>query len=429
VDVYNSNKNNIQRPLSLKHNFSWTLFGNVVYVGSQWLILTSIAKLGNAQMVGQFSLGLAITAPIFMLTNMQIRSVQATSTTTDYVFGHYLGLRILTSVIALFSVLVTILFGTNTTETNWVIIIIAIAKVFESLSDVGYGLFQKEERLDKISISLIIKGPLSFFIMSLLLWITQSIILSVSGLALSWLFVYIFYDLKEARFLESVQPLFKLNVLWSLTKICFPLGIVLMLISLNTNIPRYFIQSYLEIEKIGYFSAITYIMIAGTTVIGALGQSATPRLAKYYSLGHLNDYKKLVLKLIFIGLFIGLATLVIVVVFGKEILVFLYDKDYASFYDVFVLVTFSACISNVASFMGYAITAARIFKVQPYINLLITLINTIICMFLIKSHGLEGAAFTLIITSSIQLVGNFLVYFYYLRKRRKEIILKACPTF
>jgi hypothetical protein len=45
-------------------NFLWTLSGNVVYAACQWGMLVVLAKLGTHQMVGEFALALAITAPI-----------------------------------------------------------------------------------------------------------------------------------------------------------------------------------------------------------------------------------------------------------------------------------------------------------------------------------------------------------------------------
>src|SRR5690606_40180926 len=66
------------RALSLRVNFSWTLAGNIVYAGCQWAMLVVLARLGRAEMVGQFALGLAITGPVLMCTNLNLRSVPAT---------------------------------------------------------------------------------------------------------------------------------------------------------------------------------------------------------------------------------------------------------------------------------------------------------------------------------------------------------------
>ena len=83
-------------PSSLSWNFGWVLSGNFAYALSQWAMLAVIARLGNASMVGIFALGLAVTAPIAMLANLQLRSILATDIANEFGFGEYLLLRLLT---------------------------------------------------------------------------------------------------------------------------------------------------------------------------------------------------------------------------------------------------------------------------------------------------------------------------------------------
>ena len=53
-----------------------------------------LAKLGSPEKVGQFTLGLAMTAPIFMFATLRLRDVQATDTNQEYLFGDYFALRL-----------------------------------------------------------------------------------------------------------------------------------------------------------------------------------------------------------------------------------------------------------------------------------------------------------------------------------------------
>ena len=88
------------RALSLKANFSWTLAGNVAYAASQWAMLVVLAKLGTAEKVGQFVLGLAVTAPVMLFSSLKLRSVQATDARGDFHFGDYFALRLLCTALA-----------------------------------------------------------------------------------------------------------------------------------------------------------------------------------------------------------------------------------------------------------------------------------------------------------------------------------------
>lgn len=62
---------------SLRKNFSWALNGAIFYVLSQWALLIILAKLGGPTVVGRYTLGLAITAPIILLSNLQLRTLLA----------------------------------------------------------------------------------------------------------------------------------------------------------------------------------------------------------------------------------------------------------------------------------------------------------------------------------------------------------------
>src|SRR5947209_7215699 len=86
---------------SLSHNLQWTIAGNVVYACTQWGILVLLAHLGDAAVVGRFSLGLAITAPIMLFAGLSLRTVQATDARREFLFADYAGLRLLMVAIAL----------------------------------------------------------------------------------------------------------------------------------------------------------------------------------------------------------------------------------------------------------------------------------------------------------------------------------------
>src|SRR5258708_26838048 len=86
--------------LTLRVNFLWTLSGNVVYAACQWGMVVVLAKLGTPQLVGEFALALAITAPIVIGAGVSLRSVQATDAASEYPFGDYLLARLLTTAAA-----------------------------------------------------------------------------------------------------------------------------------------------------------------------------------------------------------------------------------------------------------------------------------------------------------------------------------------
>ena len=423
-----------REPLTLRSNFSWTFAGNVFYAAAQWGMLTCLAKMGTPEMVGQFALGLAVTAPVIMFTNLNLRAVQATDAKHQYRFGDYLALRLIATTLALMVISGIVLVAGYRRETALVILFVGLAKAFESVSDVFYGLLQQYERMDRIAKSMIIKGSLSLIALSIGIYVTGSVVWGVVGLGLVWASILLGYDIRsgtlilqaspqtvpdltprQARPTSRVRPHWAVETLGELALLALPLGLVMMLISLNNNIPRYFIEQYLGERELGIFAAMAYVTVAGVTVVTALGQAASPRLARYYAARSGTEFCTLLLKLVGIGALLGAVGLLLALVAGQEVLTLLYGPEYAKHVDVFVWLTVAAGITYVAAFLGYGMTAARRFGLQAPLFILVGCSCAATCFWLVPATGLNGAAIALIVGAAVQLVGGLAVIAYALR--------------
>ena len=91
--------------------------------------------------------------------------------------------------------------GSETIErqTTTVILAVALAKAIETLSDIHYGLFQLNDRLDQIGRSMILRGGLSVVAVSAALWATRNVLWGCVGLALVWLAALLFFDVRRGR--------------------------------------------------------------------------------------------------------------------------------------------------------------------------------------------------------------------------------------
>jgi O-antigen/teichoic acid export membrane protein len=413
------------QPLTLRRNFSWTLIGNLVYAASQWGMLVVLAKLGNLEMVGQFTLGLAITAPIITFTNLQLRGLQATDALEQYSFGHYFGLRIISTGLALVIIGAIALFSGYPWTTALIILLIGISKSIEAISDVFYGLLQQHERMDRIAVSLMIKGPLSLLLLTLGIYFTGTLWWGILGLIVAWLLVLIISDVRSSvlllRHLRTTQrdrqttvsnlsyamsPKWQPKVLLSLISLALPMGIVMLFVSLNVNIPRYFLEQRLGMEDLGIFAAISYLMVAGKLVVSSLAMSADARLAKYYASGNLSAFRNLLLKLLGIASILGGIGVLIALFAGREVLSILYKPEYGQRNDIFILVMVAALIDYLFAFLGHGMTAARYFRVQIPLLATVSLTSGLSSLFLIPILGMQGAALSLIISTFVGVMGS-----------------------
>jgi O-antigen/teichoic acid export membrane protein len=194
-----------------------------------------------------------------------------------------------------------------------------------------------------------------------------------------------------------------------LTWFALPLGVVMMLISLQVNIPRYYLEAYRGEAELGIYTALAHLTVAGNMVMQALGQSAIPRLAQHHAAGDGGAFRRLLLRLLGIGLVAGMTGLLLVAVAGAPLLRLLYTEEYAGNVGTLGLLMAAAAISYLAAFLGDAMTVFRVFRTQLLLSALVTLVMAAACCLWVPRYGLHGAAWALIVTAVFRLIAGGMV--------------------
>ena len=414
-----------ERPLpSLTSNFMWTLGGNVIYSASQWGMLSLLAKRGSPATVGVFALGLAVAAPVFMFCNLQLRGVQATDANSKYQFADFFMLRSACTLAALLFLGGVCAIAGYRGEVLVVIIAFSLAKAFESWSDVIAGLLQKRERLDLAARAVTVRGLLSLLVFAIVFASTRKLSVCCVALAVTWATVVCVYDMALARgVLQSGEGFFCASTtrVWELLKKSLPLGIVMTLISLNANLPRYVVVHYLDAGQLGIFASLAYLLTAVNLVSVALGNAATTRMAAMFAVGDLDKFRHVLARLVGLGVVIGGTACGLALAFGKPLLKLLYGSAYTSHQGLLLILAATAGISTIAAFMGFAATSAQSFRAQVPVIAGMT-ITTLACSWLlVPRFGLIGAGIALLIAATVQLVGLTLVTWKAMSARRESL--------
>lgn len=424
---------NVPIGLTLRANFSWTFVGNVINAVSWFAMTIVLAQLGTPEDVGKFALGLATAAPIFMFATLRLRDVQATDANQEYLFEDYFAMRLTTTAGALAVVAGIAFIGGFSMEMALIIVAHAVSKSIEAISDSFYGLFMQQERLDRAAKSLMMKGPLSLLGLGIGFYTTGSVFWAVMGLVLARACIMMTYDVRNvnlsfnpsAKLIGSMfphnlpRPRWDFPTLKKLFWLTLPLGFVTMLISFNLNIPRYFIEGHLGSYQLGIFAAITAFQKAAPTAVQAMGRSAAPRLSKYFAAGNSRAFRKLSIKLIGIGVLLGVVGVLVALVAGKQILTLFYGSEYA-LPGLFALVMVASGLDYLATMLLFVITSARYFRIQLPLHLLTTTTVAIACFILVPSAGLIGAALALIIADSVRMGSSLIAALHALRSIRKS---------
>lgn len=421
---------------SLASNFSWAFIGNVVYAGCQWGMLMVLAKLGSTEIVGRFALGLAITAPVITFLKFDLRAIQATDIQGQYSFRDYLSLRIINCILALFAIACIGHFGNYIFDAQIVILIIAVAKIVEAICDIFHGLLQRHERMDLIAISYLIKGPLSVISLAAGL-LFGGLQWGALCMLLSWALVFLLYDMrvgmkmlrltqKHDEHIKKIKGKKKgKKKRWiQLAKQTLPMGIGTLLLSLDDNIPRLFIEHQLGEIRLGIFAAMAYIQVAGTTVVRALTYSSAPRLAEAYANPGHTGFLPLLAKITSVGFLIGLAGWITSALIGEDLLSIFYTPRYSEWANVFTWLMAGSMMHYIAMFLSSGIVVIRYFRSSMTLEFIVLLTIVTGCFCLIPGYGILGAAWAVGLGTSLHAFGAFGIIAYVCLSEKKKWLQK-----
>lgn len=385
--------------LTLRVNFAWSLMGNIVQAASQWGVVVLLARLTDPSTVGSYALALSIVSPVFLLTNLHLRAVQSTDMQGEFPFESYFSLRVLTTISAVILLSIASCFAQR--PLSEVLLGLSFAKAFESMSELLYGKYQKAERMDQIGRSMMLRSLATLAVIGIGLSLGFSlpaVILTSAAIAAA----VAIYDLLGLQIRISGWKCWDPALALQLARKAAPLGLILLLVSLNGNIPRYFLANIRSDHEVGIFSALNYVAIAANTLVMALGQASIPGMAKRFSNSQLAQFLRLGAPLVGLAAGLGVAGVVVAKLAGSEVLTRFYGSEYAKDGEAFTWMMVAAGVSFIASALGYLLSSTRCFKPQVPMLALTGVTIAFGCWLWVPSQGIRGAAMGLAAGYSLQ---------------------------
>jgi O-antigen/teichoic acid export membrane protein len=411
--------------MAVRGNFVWMSAGGAVFSASQWAMVSVIAKLGSPEMVGAYALGVAVATPPLMLAQLNLRSVLATDVRQEHPFRQYQQLRALSLALTLIGV---VLFAclSHVMRDAATIVLVCLILALQWMSDIYHGLLQAHERMDRVAISLTLAGVAGLAALVTTMALSGSLNLALAAVLASRLAAFLLYDssLAVREYLETSRPdqtsrhTGQLRILTT----ALPLGVVMMIGSLTPNLPRYFISHHLGQRTLGLFSAVASLTAAANLLINALGQAASPRLAKLYSTGNTREFEGLTFRLIGAGVLFGVLGAAGAALVGPQVLTVLFRPEYAAHADVLITLSVVAAATYIASLLGYAVTACRCFQEQVPLQIAGVAVAALACALLVPAHGLQGAALACAAAPIVQIGGCWIVLRSALAKIRPAVV-------
>jgi O-antigen/teichoic acid export membrane protein len=335
-------------------------------------------------------------------------------------FGHYLSLRLLTT-FAAFAVILGITqvlrYGRDLTE---VVLMVGTAYGIETISDVYYARLQLHDKMAEISKSLMARAVLSVLALAVATYVTRSVAWGIAGVAVGRAIVLFGYDIGERTHILRAQtkwyllnrelaPRFDASQQRELLWRSLPLGIVVLLTTLNSSIPSFFIKHGIGERDLGIFSALGLTISVGNMAVVSLGQSAFTRLSRAYASGNIAAFGSLLVVLLTCGAGLGVCGMLISKFAGREILAFLFRPEYAERADPLPWIMAAGAVLFMAQFLGFGMTAAGLYHSQVYLNFLADVGLVAACYWLVPGKGLLGAILAMLIAAAVQLVASAII--------------------
>jgi O-antigen/teichoic acid export membrane protein len=205
---------------------------------------------------------------------------------------------------------------------------------------------------------------------------------------------------------EILRPQWELRKMGHILWLALPLGIVAMLVNLNVNVPRYFIQWRLGTRELGIYSALAFLMSAGNLLVSALAQAVFVRLARLYAEGRRRAFAFVLLKLLAVGTVLGMGGILVAWIAGARLLAIIYRPEYAAESHLLVWFMVVAWVGYLGQFLGCAMTSARLFVHQIPLFAVGVLTITVGSYWLVPRMGLQGAIVASMAGIMVQLLAS-----------------------
>ncbi len=383
----------------MRRSIGWQVVANIIYTASQAVMLVLLGSLGDINDVGVFALGTAVTAPVFLLADVNLRVALAAEGDGRTHIGRYLQIRAVSTTLALIVCGLMVLLGLHI-----VVLAAAVSKAVESFSTLLYGIIEADGGAMRTGQSMVERSFSGLLFFAIGFVMTESVSIAFLGLAFGWLLEVTLRTLPAA--LATSTPdwahVGAVPSIPSVARSAGPLGMAQFAYSVSSMIPRLVLERVAGTAALGAFATVAYLTQAVLPLAIALGVTILPRLSEHRARGEEAPFRHLLAKaatLITLACVVGAAGAVVI---GPWVIETVFQVHASRTLIGLVFVSLAATL--VQRIYARAIQAARRFKLFLAIDLVSLAVTVIVVFPLVDAFGEVGAAATLAIAYTSSLI-------------------------
>lgn len=394
---------------SIKKDVIWNSAGTASWSFLSMLILLVVTRTNGLEYSGIFSFSLAFSFVMYAVVCYGGRAYQVSDSDNLFKTNTYISLRFATSALALLATLLYIGVSGYGWDKAAILLLLVGQRIFDGVSDVFYGILQKNDYLYISGVSLFLKSVISFVVFLLVNLSTNNPVFAALSLALTSLLFLVFFDIPKSRELDSFTIRPSIKGVAKIAKLTFLPFFASLLTLIFANISRYFMDIYRP-DLQGYFGIIVMPLSLVALLFSFVYTPAILKLSSYFRDGDLRSLNKLVLKII-LGIACVIPPLIgLTILCGRQIFELLFNVRIQGYLLDIVLIVVSGFAVSIVSLLANVAVIAR--DLVPVVNIGLASLGFLsaLSILLVPILGIRGAILAYVISSYLQLLMMLLHY-------------------
>ena len=397
-------------------NIFWNTLGTIINSFSSLIYLVVVTRINGIDCSGIFSFCFSFSLVLFTVSNLGGRVFEV-SDKEQFDDNYYYTLKLYTCFITTIIAVVFAFIMKYEPIKFFLIIIFMLVRSIESLSDTIYAVFQKNDHLNYVGFSYLLKNFVSFMVFTAVDLIFKNIIIASLSLLLATSVIYVVFDQNYVRKFKKLKIEYNSKNIISLFKHILPFLLFNLLTMVIANVPRIIVDLFYTDSELGYLGILMMI----PTVIILLGQLTIQPFINDLTNNFCNEiYNKISTSLLRIVALITVFSLTcslgayLLGPWALQILYGLNFKNYRTAIAVLVITGMFNCYSMVLSTV---LTIVRKTKIQLWVYSFIFIFESVIMYALLPFLSFSAVFWIYLLVMIVQFI-IFLVCYYIFFVRR-----------
>lgn len=404
---------------NIKKNIVWNTIGVLTISSTSLLYTLILTHFCNLKDVGIFSFAFSFACMMITLASFGGRTIHITDSNNNNSNISYIITKYITVLITFLIVLIYITIKSYSITKTTLIIILCLFKFFEEISDVYYGVLQKENYLYKVGIFQTVKSIINIILFTLIIVFSKNIILSSSSILIVNILFALIIERHAAKTANNWKFEIKTkeikNILYQNFYVCF----FTFLTSYIISSPKYAIDKYLIDDMQAIFNII---LMPATFIYLLAGFILSPfmvEISKEIENKEYDKSKKRVIKIISIILLLGIISLIGCYYCGIPILNIIYGIDLTAYKFGFLIIILGSIMYSISVAISTILIAYRELKIQTIISLVLSILSYLICNILVKKLSITGGCYAYLIVVSLRALIYIILFLNVIKKRKR----------